>query len=255
VPAVPGEDVTIIGDWDSHIVKARRRASGKERTTLEIKSDLTIADLDPVRLGAAVAQALAAAISMGIRNNTGVVSERTEDARRSAESSWAGRTKTSKKTGKTSVSGSSRLVRGVKASKNALRDRYSGGKIGPMKPFQYGRQLLMDSGRLAKSIVARLVRGGQDDNEGKWTINTAANRLTQDQPLFRKRMLDLLAPIIAAATTAQSVQQAIVNAGKNAVQVAGKKSLQELLRATLEAGRTARELGGELEQFSDEQEQ
>jgi uncharacterized protein YunC (DUF1805 family) len=68
-------------------------------------------------------------------------------------------------------------------------------------------------------------------------------------------MLDLLAPIIAAATTAQSVQQAIVNAGKNAVQVAGKKSLQELLRATLEAGRTARELGGELEQFSDEQEQ
>lgn len=235
------------------MAKARRRASGKERTTLEIKSDLTIADLDPVRLGAAVAQALAEAVAMGIRNNTGTVSERTEDARRSAESSWAGRAKTSKRTGKTSVSGSSRLVRGVKASKNALRDRYSGGKIGPMKPFQFGRQLLMDSGRLAKSIVARLVRGGQDDNEGKWTINTAANRLTQDQPLFRQKMLGLLAPIIAGATTAQSVQQAIVNAGKNAVKVGSGKSLQELLRATLEAAQTAKQLGGELEEFSEDQ--
>ncbi len=227
MPAVPNEDVVILGDWQSHIAKARRRQSGKERVTLEVKSDLTIADLDPKRLGAAVAVALAKAVADGIRAYAGTVTDRTEDARRSAEASY-------------------------KKGRSWAKKRYAGGRIGAMKPFKFGRQMLNDSGRLAKGIVARLVRGGEFDTEGKWTINVAANRLTQDQPGLRARMLELLAPIIKAATTSQTVQKAIVEAGKNVVKVGSSRSLQELLKATLEAGKTAQELGGAAEEFSED---
>jgi len=227
MPAVPGEHVYVLGDYETHVAKARRRASGKERVTLEVKSQLTIADLDPVRLGAAVAVALAEAVATGIRNHGGTVSKATTDFRQNAQAAFA---------------------RGARWAKK----RYAGGKIGAMSPWQSGSQMLNDSGRLAKSIVARLVRGGQSDNEGKWTINVAANRLTQDQPLLRARMLALLAPIIAAATTSQTVEQAITKAGKNAVKVGGKRSLEELLRASLEAAQAARELGGAIDEFGEE---
>lgn len=230
MPAVPNEDVFVLGDWETHVAKARRRQSGKERVTLEVKSDLTIANLDPVRIGAAVAVALAQAIAAGIHQYAGTVTERTEDARRSAEQSY-------------------------KKGKAWAKKRYAGGKIGAMGPWKHGAQMLNDSGRLAKSIVARLVRGGPQDDEGKWTVNVAANRLTQDQPGLRARMLELLNPIIAAATIAPTVQQAIVDAGKNVVKVGSKKSLQELLKASLEAVKEAHKLAQATEELAEEPEQ
>lgn len=229
MPAVPNESVVVLGDWQSHIAKARRRSSGKERVTLEVKSDLTIAAIDPVRLGAPVAEALAEAVRQGIKSFAGSVSERTEDFRKSALSSF-------------------------NAGARWARKRYAGGKIGAMIPWQSGSQMLNDSGRLAKGIVARLARGGPKDDEGKWTINVPANRLTQDQPGLRARMLDLLAPIVAGAVNSQIVQNAILGSAKNAVKVGSEKTLQDLLRSTLAAISAAKGLSAAAEEFSEEPE-
>lgn len=227
MPAVPNENFVVIGDWQSHIAKARRRSSGKERVTLEVKSDLTIAAIDPVRLGAPVAEALAEAVRQGIKSFAGSVSERTEDFRKSALSSF-------------------------NAGARWARKRYAGGKIGAMTPWS-GSQMLNDSGRLAKGIVARLARGGPKDDEGKWTINVPANRLTQDQPGLRARMLDLLAPIVAGAIRSQVVQNAILGSAKNAVKVGSEKTLQDLLRSTLAAISAAKGLSAAAEEFSEPQ--
>jgi hypothetical protein len=123
----------------------RTSASGRSRTTVEVKSEPLVHNLDPKQLGQGVADAIAQHFRDRIAGITARASDATIRARQNA------------------AKGPQTL---------ATARRYGGGRLGPMPPNQSDR-LFNDSGRLVQSIVARATSAGE------WVINVAANRLDE----------------------------------------------------------------------------
>lgn len=132
------------------------------------------------------------------------------------------------------------------AGKSGAIKRYAGGLLGAMPPNQGNGALFNDSGRFAKSIVARPTR---DD---EWVINLAANRL--DPSTFRDgeagvmRMLEQLRKYIPewgdsdAIVNVPEVKQEIALAADmilvnrlGAAYTRNKKLRAELRRGALDA--------------------
>ena len=137
----------------------RTSASGRQRVTIECKSEPLVHNLDPKQLGAGPAAAIAEHLRQRIQAITAVASKATLARRKTSAANM---------------------------SEPSNAARYSGGRIGAMPPNQSDR-LFNDSGRLAKSIAARA-------NGDAYTVNVAANRL--DPRGFTaaafSRMLELL---------------------------------------------------------------
>lgn len=138
---------------------SRTSKTGRTRTTIEVKATPIVHDLDPKELGRDVADAIAKHFRDRIEGITAKASPATLKRREYA----------ARATGVPSIS-----------------RRYSGGRIGSMPPNQSDR-LFNDSGRFAKSIVARAV-------QDRYIINCAANRLDQREftPAAFQRMLEQL---------------------------------------------------------------
>lgn len=137
---------------DDHLIinngfTTRTRASGRQYTTIDVQSEPLVHNLDPKQLGQGVADVIAEHLRQRIQGITARASEATIAARRAAAKAFA-------------------------AGTLAATQRYGGGRLGSMPPAQSDR-LFNDSGRLAKSIVARATSAGE------WVVNVAANRLDE----------------------------------------------------------------------------
>ncbi len=157
----------------------RERKSGKQYTTITVQSEPLIHDLDPRKLGAPVAVAIAEHIRQRILGITAVASAATLARRKRA------------------------AVEAAEGQPTAAA-RYGGGRIGSTPPAQSDR-LFNDSGRLAKGIVARA-------NGEAFVVNVAANRL--DSTTFTKagafeRMLSLLAQYVPEIRDPKRLMDAI----------------------------------------------
>lgn len=124
----------------------RRRKSGKQYTTIDVTAEPLVHDLDPRKLGAPVA----ASIADHIRQRIMGISARASDA---------------------TIARRQRATREAAEGQPTAARRYSGGRTGATPPAQSDR-LFNDSGRLAKSIVARA-------NGEAFVVNVAANRLDE----------------------------------------------------------------------------
>lgn len=122
---------------------ARTSSTGRTRVTVECRSEPIVHNLDPKQLGAGPAAAIAEHIRQRILGITARASAATIERRKRAAAAPG-------------------------LPSNAAR--YSGGRIGATTAAASDR-LFNDSGRLAKSIVARATSGAQ------YVINVAANRL------------------------------------------------------------------------------
>lgn len=120
----------------------RQRKSGKEYTTIDVRSESLVHNLDAKQLGAPVAVAIAQHIRDRI---IGI-------AARAAQSTLDRRARAAKEPNLPSSAA-----------------RYSGGRTGATPPNQSDR-LFNDSGRLAQSIAARAAGDS-------FVVNVAANRL------------------------------------------------------------------------------
>jgi hypothetical protein len=120
----------------------RTRSSGREYTTIDVRSEALVHNLDAKQLGEPVALAIAQLLKDRI---LGI-------AARAAQSTLERRARAAKE-----PNDPSNLA------------RYSGGRMGATAPAQSDR-LFNDSGRLAKSIAARAAGDS-------FVVNVAANRL------------------------------------------------------------------------------
>lgn len=131
-------------------LRTRTSSSGKtsSRYTLEVRADPITIDLDPVRLGQPVADAIADAFREGVEAIEAPAAKVTIEKREQAAKAYA-------------------------AGARWATQRYSGGRIGPTPPKNpVSTRLFNDSGRFAKSLFAR---GGKT---GEWVISWAANRFS-----------------------------------------------------------------------------
>lgn len=125
------------------LLEKRTSKSGRSRHTVRIKAEPIAINTDPKTLGQGIADALALHYRNEIKSIAAPAASATikarESAARNTDSRW-------------------------------VKRRYAGGRIGPMSPNQ-SRRAFNDSGRFAKSLVARATKSGS------WIINVAANRL------------------------------------------------------------------------------
>jgi hypothetical protein len=206
-PAESRDDTRItICDWGGVKVTERTRKTGSTRLSLEVQSDAVVVDLDAARLGQPVAEAIAEAIRGAIRGVAENATIATQLARKYAASAFA-------------------------RGESWARKRYSGGKIGPMAPNQ-SSNTLNDSGRLAKSVAARLNR------EGAYVINVAANRLNQEparsRTLAKLREHVAILRDLAQLGSESIVRRAITQATEQALQSAGDAARARLAQALKE---------------------
>lgn len=139
----------------------RTSASGRQRVTVEVRSEPLVHNLDPKQLGAGPA----AAIAEHLRQRIMGIAARASDA---------------------TIARRKRAAREAAEGQPTAARRYAGGRIGATPPAQSDR-LFNDSGRFAKSIVAR---AANVDGEGTYIINCAANRL--DESTFGKGFAGML---------------------------------------------------------------
>lgn len=144
------EKKVLINDWENGLrAVEHERASGKKRVTLDVKSDVLVANLDPLVLGRDIAEAIAVVIREGIQAINAPAAPATVLKRKYAKAA---------------------LNRGAGW---AVR-RYSGGRTGTIQPDSApGDRLFNDSGRLARTVVAGPTK------EGDWKVNCAVNRLSE----------------------------------------------------------------------------
>lgn len=211
----------VIFDWGDVTASVRTRASGKERVTLEIRGDPLVINTDEKALMKPVAEALAAEIQRNVRTHYGFAKPSTQAAR-------------------------DRAAKAYEAGKAWARRRYSGGRIGPLPPNQTKR-LLVDSGRLAKSIAVGVT------NAKEYVVNVAANRLGPES-LVRSRTLTLLRPIIAAAMRSDAAKMGVEKAARMLVQRtrAQRSELFGRLKETLAGFQS---LGNAVEKFEEPEEE
>lgn len=148
----------------------RTAKSGRQRVTVECESEPIAHNLDPRQLGAGPA----AAIAEHLRQRVSGINARPSDA---------------------TLERRKRFAREAAEGQPTASRRYNGGRIGATPPNQSDR-LFNDSGRLAKSIVARAASSAT--SAGQYVINVAANRL--DSSTFKagafSAMLDRLAQYV-----------------------------------------------------------
>jgi hypothetical protein len=133
-------------DYDGFTFEERERKSGKKHVTITISSTPIDIVTDPIAVGRPVAEAIAAAITAGIKAIDVVASTGTLLRRKYAADAFA-------------------------AGKSWATRRYSGGRTGAKAPNQSDK-LFNDSGRFAEGIVANV-----NGVEQGWTINATVNRL------------------------------------------------------------------------------
>jgi hypothetical protein len=161
----------IIGDWNGALTASRRtRPSGKQRVTLEVRAESISVETNPGEASKILAGALVEAIRKRIQQINVTASPETVLKRKYARSA---------------------IQRGAAWATR----RYAGGRIGRMDPDSVpGDRLFNDSGRFARSLVARLVTSASGIAE--YTINVAANRLDQPQAEAMLQRLIQLVPEI-----------------------------------------------------------
>ncbi len=170
-------------------LRQRTAASGSQRYTVDVSGDSIGVNLDPKALGRPLADAIAVFFHDAIQNITAVASPATLRARAAAQRAFRGiqerkqanAAKKAAKASKPKAATAARPARAASAPKygpakpskpaegDAVRQRYSGGKMGPMEPNQTNR-MFNDSRRLLESMAV----GAVDDG---YVINVAANRL------------------------------------------------------------------------------
>jgi hypothetical protein len=138
------DDVIVLNDG----LEQRTSKTGKQRYTIKVSSEPVIFDLDPKRLGAPVAQAIAHHFRERIKGIAARAAPATIKAREVAAKAFA-------------------------AGKPWAMKRYAGGRTGATAPNQSDR-MFNDSGRMEKTITANA------SSNGAWRVNVAANRLSGD---------------------------------------------------------------------------
>lgn len=137
----------VLGEGIERRDRTLKSGAVKSRYTIEVKSERLMFGLSPKALGKGPAQAILDLLQDRIANVSAIAAPNTLRARKTA-------------------------ARALALGKAWAVARYSGGRTGEMTPDASDR-LFSDSGRLAKTMVAR----GNDEG---WTINVAANRLSPD---------------------------------------------------------------------------
>jgi len=137
------ENIIVLGGGLEHRTNLK---TGKERFSVQLKSDPITINLDPKTLGKPVAEAIAHHLRERVRGISERASPATLRARAVAAKAFA-------------------------AGEAWALKRYAGGKMGGRAPNQSDRSF-NDSGRFAESIA---VGASKDDS---WRINVAANRLS-----------------------------------------------------------------------------
>lgn len=217
------DDVTLIGDWESVLVKQRRSSTGRSRTTLEVVADPVLVDLNEQRLGQPIAEAIAEQVRASLLASQAMAAPSTVQQRGAAARAYA-------------------------AGKPWAKRAYGGGKIGGTPPNPSSLQKGVDSGRLAKSLVMRFV-----PSAGMHILNVAANRLG---PEFRERRPEfvpwLITSIVQPSLSSERVSKAVHDSLGDAIvkvadgRAAARKRLVDNARALLDAGRgLADEFGSE----------
>lgn len=175
-------------------LRSRTSKSGKERFTINVRSEPLIHNLDPSKLGRGPAEAIAEALRAKVKAIGASAAAATLAYRARAAKSFA-------------------------AGAPWATRRYAGGRIGAMAPNQ-SSAAFNDSGRFAASLVA-----APNPKEHSWTINVAANRLDSSSGapvrIFR-RLVELVpefanpAKLLEVASVRQSLsdglREAIVRA-------------------------------------------
>lgn len=177
------QDVVVIGEGLSERIRTTSKGT-KSRFTLDVKVDPVIVNLNELALGKLPAEAIRKAIVDGIKAIAQVASPATLLKRKYAETA-------------------------IQAGKSWATKRYAGGKIGGMAPNSSDK-LFNDSGRLAEGVAVQ-----QNQKEGAWTVNVAANRLDPstfknrgDYTSMVQRLRDLV-PVLKDPLAHPAVKQAI----------------------------------------------
>lgn len=218
------DKVEVLNNWPALMLEAKRRTrpSGKQRVTLEVKSEALGINTDERAIAMQVAHAFAEDIKALIRNGSSFATLTTQRFRQRARKAYDDGAAWAKK-------------------------RYAGGKIGAMPPDQTKRDLL-DSGRLVKGIVAMLTR-----DVGTAVVNVPANRL--NEPDVYAKTMAKLKPYIEAAMKGEGVQKAGVQMAKDLIkkgQLSARDQRRELVQKLGETIGKFRELSGAVEDLSDE---
>lgn len=169
----------------------RTSASGKQRTTIEVKAEPIVVNLDAQSLAKPVALAIAEVLRERIGAISQTASAATLRARESAARAYAGIQERRKQAGEAKAAKKAQQPQQPRAPKfgpkmppkfgpqkpqtasGGVSKRYTGGRLGAMAPNQSDR-LFHDSGRLIKSIAVAMAKAGTDAAE--FVINVASNR-------------------------------------------------------------------------------
>jgi hypothetical protein len=143
--SIKRENIIVLGEG---LEQRTNIKTGKQRYTVQVKADKIAINLDPVQLGAPVAQAIAHHLRERLKGISASASPATIKAREVARRAF------------------------LKGEAWAMK-RYSGGKMGARLPGQ-SENLFNDSGRMGESIVAA------PSKDGVWRVNMAGNRLSPD---------------------------------------------------------------------------
>jgi hypothetical protein len=227
------QDQIVIMDYEGITATERRRTTSsgtKSRFSIEYRSEPLIGNLDPVAIGKPVAEAMAKAITRGIRDIGEFASPATQRKRDVAK-------------------------RALAAGAPWAKKRYSGGRTGTKTPGQTMR-LFNDSGRLAEGIFAR------PNRDGEWTVNVPANRF--DPSTFSggaaaiDAMIQRLRSLVPVMQSAQNMfdEPSVAAAANEAIGMALvkqseatranlRRALQDVASSAQELGEAAGELAGE----------
>lgn len=218
----------VIGNWAELLTATERtRASGKQRVSFEVSGDALMFDMSEHTLGAPIAEAMVEAFKEALTSSTEQAKPTTQTARQRAAIAFSD-------------------------GKRWAREKYAGGRIGPMAPNQTAKRGT-DSGRLGRSLSARWVPSIR-----QFVVNTAANRLTEkfrasvQGQQFLAWLGRLMAPALQSETVNKGVAKALnltVTAVADA-RAAVRKRVMDNARALVDA---ARGLGAELDSPGDEE--
>jgi pimeloyl-ACP methyl ester carboxylesterase len=221
--SIKRENVIVLGEG---LEQRTNIKTGKQRYSVTVKADKLAINLDPVALGAPVAQAIAHHLRERVKAIAASASPATIRAREAARRAF------------------------LRGEAWAMK-RYAGGKMGARLPAQ-SEQLFNDSGRMAESIVANASK------DGVWRVNVAGNRLSADTlnggaaavVAIWTRLLELvpefadMGKIMQASDVVRArvmMQQKMITKGAT---VAAVKSAMDAASTLMQTGRLVAELFG-----------
>jgi hypothetical protein len=213
----------VINNYPGHYKTVRRtRPSGKERVTIEFKSEPLGILTDERALAMTIAAAVAEDIRVGIRSIGAFAKAATQLARKRAQKAFA-------------------------EGERWARKRYGGGRIGDTPPAQTMRDL-NDSGRLARGITAMPTK-----DASTVVVNVPANRL--NNPEVYAATWPKLKPVIDAAMKGPRVVEAAKKVARDLVRKARMSERDQARELVDKLGQTFEkfaQLSREVEDLSDE---